>query len=602
LRNFASKHRLIGHAVLAPEVTGQALGAEFGPNAPVNTNPALVINDFHYQVLLQGMTPEPMDIRFSPDGRLWITGRRGEIWAYTLETGALKRVATLKVPWQPVPSEGIANERGLHGIEFDPKYPENGHVYLYYSTLSAGLYSNRVSRFTVAQNGRGDELETNSEKVLVEFPSVLGKHQGGALGYNPKDGKLYVTVGDNYVPPNRTKLFGYYVPKTPPLDLHGFRGKTLRLNLDGSIPADNPFVNKSGARGEIYTIGHRNAFTMNIDDATGRVFVGEVGEDTAETWEEINLLSSGHNYGWPFAHGKDIATVGGGKCDLPGETDPWFCYLHDQVACVCCGPFYRGNHGQYDFPCQWQNGLFYGDLMRKSVRFIQADAKTGAAVRSVPFATGFAGGPIAMREGPDGALYVAEYAGWFCGSPNDRISRITYGTTNQGAATEISPYDVPPAVPADAAPQISQYSLEGYQDVLAGGIALRGQAVFTVQCARCHKINGQGGEVGPNLSKIGAEKSRQFLLESILWPNKEIAPGFQSELVTLNSGVSYDGVIKAETAGELTVQSPEDGLLTLKKNDIRSRRKRLSPMPEGFGRILSKQDLGNVVEYLSSLK
>ncbi|HKI72238.1 MAG TPA: PVC-type heme-binding CxxCH protein [Verrucomicrobiae bacterium] len=145
-----------------------------------------------------------------------------------------------------------------------------------------------------------------------------------------------------------------------------------------------------------------------------------------------------------------------------------------------------------------------------------------------------------------------------------------------------------------------------YREVLYGGNAAEGKKMFferpEASCVRCHKINGEGGEVGPDLSKIGAQKDRQYLLESVVLPNKAIAPGFESVLVTLKSGTSYAGVLKSETADGLVINSPEDGLVTVKKNEIKSRDKGLSPMPEGMGQILSKQDLRNLVEFLSGLK
>jgi quinoprotein glucose dehydrogenase len=145
-----------------------------------------------------------------------------------------------------------------------------------------------------------------------------------------------------------------------------------------------------------------------------------------------------------------------------------------------------------------------------------------------------------------------------------------------------------------------------YRETLYGGNAAEGKKIFferpEASCVRCHKINGEGGDVGPDLSHVATQKDRQYFLESIVLPNKQIAPGFESALVTLTSGTVYAGVIKSETAGELVINSPEDGLVTVKKSDIKSRDKGLSPMPEGMGQILGKQDLRNLVEFLASLK
>ena len=85
-------------------------------------------------------------------------------------------------------------------------------------------------------------------------------------------------------------------------------------------------------------------------------------------------------------------------------------------------------------------------------------------------------------------------------------------------------------------------------------------------------------------------------------PNKQIAQGFESVLVTLKEGATYAGVLKSEDAGQLVINSPEDGLLTLKKSDIQSRDKGLSPMPEGMGQVLARQDLRDLVEFLAGMK
>ena len=91
------------------------------------------------------------------------------------------------------------------------------------------------------------------------------------------------------------------------------------------------------------------------------------------------------------------------------------------------------------------------------------------------------------------------------------------------------------------------------------------------QCVRCHKINGKGGDVGPDLSHIGNQKDRQYLLESVVLPNRQIAAGFESVLVSLKNGESYAGVLKNENESEVVINLPDTGLLTLKKSDIQSR-------------------------------
>jgi quinoprotein glucose dehydrogenase len=155
--------------------------------------------------------------------------------------------------------------------------------------------------------------------------------------------------------------------------------------------------------------------------------------------------------------------------------------------------------------------------------------------------------------------------------------------------------------------KVKDEQMAPYQAALLGGTAAEGKKIFferpDAQCVRCHKINGQGGDVGPDLSHVGAQKDRNYLLESIVFPNRQIAPGFDSVSVTLKDGdTSYAGVLKSETPTELSLQSSDGKLVTVKKSEIQARGKALSPMPEGMAQILSRQDLRNLVEFLSSLK
>ncbi len=153
-------------------------------------------------------------------------------------------------------------------------------------------------------------------------------------------------------------------------------------------------------------------------------------------------------------------------------------------------------------------------------------------------------------------------------------------------------------------PKLAENDINPWKVCLVGGNADEGRKVFLekaeVSCVRCHKIKGEGGEVGPELTGIVAKRGREYVLRSILYPNAEIAQGFESVLVNMKNGTTYAGVIKSETATELEVNSPEDGMLKLKKADITSREKGLSGMPEGFSGVLTKQEIRNLVEFLAS--
>ena len=155
--------------------------------------------------------------------------------------------------------------------------------------------------------------------------------------------------------------------------------------------------------------------------------------------------------------------------------------------------------------------------------------------------------------------------------------------------------------------KLPQDHLTPYRETLAGGDAARGRKIFyenaAVACTRCHQIGSDGGgNAGPPLAGVAARQPREYLLESIVFPNQQIVQGYESATVTLRNGTSYAGVVKSENATSLVILSPEDGDVTLKKADIATREKGLSGMPEGFGQLLSKRELRDLVEFLGTLK
>jgi quinoprotein glucose dehydrogenase len=145
-----------------------------------------------------------------------------------------------------------------------------------------------------------------------------------------------------------------------------------------------------------------------------------------------------------------------------------------------------------------------------------------------------------------------------------------------------------------------------FHGVLYGGDAAAGRRIFIEKpeaaCTRCHKAGGQGGDVGPSLDGLINRHDRAYILESILFPDRQISPGYETVIVRLNNGSGVVGVLKSEDATSLVLNSADEGLIHVKKADIQSRRKGRSAMPEGFERILSKSDLRNLVEFLATLK
>ncbi len=317
----------------------------------------------------------PAAFALAPDGRIFICEQGGAL--RVVKNGALLQTPFVSLSVDPV------GERGLLGVAFDPAFATNQYVYVYYTVPSSPRH-NRVSRFTA----NGDVAAAGSETVLLELDDLSGatNHNGGAIHFGP-DGKLYVAVGDNANGANSQTLANRL-------------GKVLRINSDGSIPADNPFYGQaSGANRAIWALGLRNPFTFAFDAVTGRMFVNDVGQST---WEEINDGLAGRNYGWPSSEGPASGTPN------PAFTYPLFAYGHGSSATTGCaitgGAFYDA--ARATFPREYHGAYFFADACSGWIR--RFDPATGTA-------TGFATGvnyPVDLFVSPSGDLhYLARGSG-----------------------------------------------------------------------------------------------------------------------------------------------------------------------------------------------
>src|SRR5262249_46720927 len=209
---------------------------------------------------------------------------------------------------------------GLPGIAIEPGFDTNGFIYLYRTKAGAGGCGTSTGRFNqvvrVTMSGGSISLGSLVE-LLTGIRTDGGNHDGGGLRIGP-DGKLYVGVGDSGLGDNQ----GGPGSSTNPYaqDLNSLNGKMVRLNLDGTIPGDNPFVGQAGERGEIYAYGFRNPFRFGFDPVNGNLWVADVGDLTVE---EVDIVTAGGNYGWPHCEG----TLPSG-CENPGDIDPIFTYQH----------------------------------------------------------------------------------------------------------------------------------------------------------------------------------------------------------------------------------------------------------------------------------
>jgi Glucose / Sorbosone dehydrogenase len=267
------------------------------------------------------------------------------------------------------------SERGLLGVAFDPDFPNNGFVYVYYTTATAPIH-NRVSRFTASPTN-ADVATAGSELPILDLPDLnAGNHNGGAIHFGV-DGKLYVGVGENAVPANAQSLTTRF-------------GKLLRINSDGSIPADNPNNSQStGVNRAIWARGLRNPYTFAVDPVSGRIHVNDVGQSA---WEEVDLLVRGANYGWPQTEGPDPAGTAGVRY-------PIHAYQHDGTTCAIVGAsFYRP--WIFRFPAAYDGRYFFGDLCGGFIRMLSPPNYTTAT----DFATGISN-IVDIQTHPDGSLY-----------------------------------------------------------------------------------------------------------------------------------------------------------------------------------------------------
>jgi len=306
--------------------------------------------------------PTAMD--FAPDGRLFVCLQGGDL-------RIIKNGALLPTPFLTLTVDS-AVERGLLGIALDPNFGSNNFVYLYY-TVPGSPAHNRVSRFTA----NGDVAVAGSELILLDLNNLsgAGNHNGGAIHFGP-DGKLYIAVGENANGSNSQTLANLL-------------GKVLRINSDGTIPADNPFFNTAGARREIWALGLRNPFTFAFQPGTTRMFINDVGETT---WEEINDGIAGSNYGWPITEG---------ATSDPRFRSPLFAYGHGNTSTTGCaitgGTFY--NPTTVQFPGSYVGKYFFADLCGGWIRVFDPSNSTAA-----DFASGISS-PVDLKITPDGSLY-----------------------------------------------------------------------------------------------------------------------------------------------------------------------------------------------------
>jgi aldose sugar dehydrogenase len=339
------------------------------PQGPVETEAAT----FRVAEVAGGLE-HPWAVAFLPGGGMLVTERPGRL--RLVEDGRLR-----DEPVAGVPEVHARRQGGLLDVAVDPDFGRNRQIYLSYAHEDGGETTTRVMRARFSPDGLSDQRVIFEAKPLVDS----SMHFGSRLAFG-NDSTLYVTVGERYSEREAAQDLGTHL------------GKVLRINKDGSVPEDNPFVGREGAVPEIYTYGHRNPQGLAVDPRDGRVWENEHG---ARGGDEVNVLKAGANYGWPdVAYGVsyDGSTIGTGQSEAPGVEPPLF-YWDPSIAPAGMA-FYLGDR----FP-GWRGDVLVGALKFQLVSRLDLDGQ-GRVVKEERLLEGELGRIRDVAAGPDGLVYL----------------------------------------------------------------------------------------------------------------------------------------------------------------------------------------------------
>jgi len=338
---------------------------------------------FRVETVVSGLEV-PWSIVWAPDGRMIFTERPGRVRVF--QNGKLR-----SQPLFVVPDVEPGGESGLMSLALHPQFVSNHWLYLSYAYKGDGQRV-RVVRYRESDAGLTDG------KIIIENIPAAQFHAGCRLRFGP-EGKLYITTGDA-------------TERELAQRLDSLAGKTLRLNDDGSVPADNPFVGQAKARPEVWTYGNRNGQGIDFQPGTNLCFEtehGPSGFDGPGGGDEVNILEKGKNYGWPLIH--HTATRAGLESPL----------LEYTPACAPgSGMFYRGDA----FP-QFKGNFFFGCL--RGTRLIRVVLDGRRVVSQENLLSGNYGRIRDVAAGPDGNLYFSTSNRDGRGTPasdDDRIIRL----------------------------------------------------------------------------------------------------------------------------------------------------------------------------------
>ncbi|NBC64550.1 MAG: PKD domain-containing protein, partial [Bacteroidetes bacterium] len=448
-------------------------------------------NRFTKTPIVQGEFYEPTEMTILPNLDVLIAQRRGEILYFNHQDSSLSTAAELDV-YHHSDAEGVNAEEGLMGIQADPNFEENNHVFVFYSPADTSV--NRLSRFLFD----GEKLDMETETTVLEFYSQrdICCHTGGSIAFD-SDGLLYLSTGDNSTPFNQ-KESEYVLNGYAPIDNRSgyeqynamrtsgnpndLRGKIIRIrvNEDGSyeIPEGNLYEQgQEGTKPEIYIQGNRNPYRISVDQKTNYLYWGEVGPDASNDslqtrgpkgYDEVNQAREAGNFGWPMFVGDNYPYVrfnyaigesaeafdpenpvndyelNTGVEQLPPAKPAFIWYPYGESEefgdmgsggrNAMAGPvFYSDLYPEETrMPDYYDGKLFIYDWVRGWIKAVTM-WPNGDFSKMEPFMPSTElNSLIDMEIGPDGRLYLLEYgSGWFTKNPDAGLSRVDFNAGNR---------------------------------------------------------------------------------------------------------------------------------------------------------------------------
>jgi len=330
----------------------------------------------------------PWSLAFLPDGRSLVTEKPGRL-------RIVDKDGTLGAPIAGLPTISVGGQCGLLDVVLDPKFADNGVVYFSYAEPAGGGESGNST--AVARARLVANTLTEVRTIFVQRPKVSSSaHCGGRLVF-ARDGRLFVTLGDRFSRKDDAQT----------LDNH--HGKIVRIEPDGRVPADNPFVGRAGALPETWSLGHRNVQGAALHPDSGELWTHEHGPQGGD---EVNVTEAGKNYGWPLlTYGRNygLGTRIGEEGPKPGYEQPlkvWVPSIAPSGLAYLTSDRYPG----------WKGSLFVGALRAQVLVRVTIDGRK--VVGEERLLEDLKERIRDVRQGPDGWLYVVT------DSSNGRILRL----------------------------------------------------------------------------------------------------------------------------------------------------------------------------------